>query len=83
MPIMDGLESTREIRKNLQQHYLKTGKDFTKMPICALTANDTVEDRNACLRSGMSDFLTKPPDMFEFKKILKSVFPNFKESEDD
>ena len=80
---MDGLESTTEIRKQLQVHFEKTGKNYTKMPICALTANDTVEDRNACLRSGMSDFLTKPPDMFEFKKILRSVFPNFNENEDD
>lgn len=77
MPIMDGLESTREIRKLLNAHLEETGQDLRDLPICALTANDTAKERAACLNSGMSDFLTKPPDMNEFKKVLKNVFPDF------
>jgi hypothetical protein len=33
-----------------------------------------VAEREACLNSGMSEFLSKPPDMKEFVRILKEVF---------
>lgn len=49
MPVLDGIEATRHIRAN---------KD--SIPIVALTANDTDDDRNACLKAGMDSFLTKP-----------------------
>jgi len=46
------------------------GFDVRKTPIIALTANDTPEERQACLNSGMTEFLCKPPDMKEFRRIL-------------
>lgn len=48
--------------------------DVTKTPIIALTANDTNAEKQACLGSGMTEFLSKPPDMKEFVRILKGVF---------
>lgn len=76
MPIMDGLESTRMIIKifNAWMEKHPNGPDVRKIPIIALTANDSQEERQACLQSGMSEFLCKPPDMKEFRRILKSVF---------
>ena len=45
MPILDGIEATRIIRLN---------KD--SVPIVALTANDSDDDRNICLEAGMDSF---------------------------
>lgn len=54
MPDIDGLEATRQIRKNGQ---------FTSLPIVAMTANVSEEDRQACLNAGMNDHLGKPLDI--------------------
>jgi len=53
MPVMDGLEATRTIRK------IET-KSNAHIPIIALTANAMKGDRERFLESGMDDFITKP-----------------------
>lgn len=49
MPGMDGFAATQAIRQNGSQ-----------IPIIAMTANASARDREACLLSGMNDFLAKP-----------------------
>lgn len=50
MPEMDGLEATRLIRQ----------KQYQQPIIVALTANVMTEDREACRKAGMDDYLSKP-----------------------
>jgi len=61
MPVMDGLEATRQLRKNGYSG-----------AIVALTANAFKEDRDNCLRAGCNDFLTKPINRTYFIKVLSS-----------
>lgn len=59
MPVMDGMEAARAIRVGgLERHWVLDPKVW----IIALTANATVQDREACLAAGMDDFLAKPVD---------------------
>ena len=63
MPIMDGIEATKEIR-------MLKREDAEKIPIIAMTANVMTEDVNATLDAGMSAHLGKPIDPERLYKIL-------------
>lgn len=53
MPVMDGLEATRAIRKMPEK---------ADLPIIAMTANAFMEEKDACLEAGMNDHVGKPVD---------------------
>jgi CheY-like chemotaxis protein len=61
MPVMDGLEATRQIREN---------QLFKDLPIIALTAGVTPEERKTCLSSGMNDLVSKPVNSNELIAVL-------------
>jgi PAS domain S-box-containing protein len=70
MPVMDGLEATRHIRAG---HW--GGRVFSdrQIPIIALTANASEQDRVNFLAAGMNEFLTKPIDEVQLHKTLNRI----------
>ncbi len=63
MPVMDGLETTRRIRR------LEAGSG-RHIPIVAVTALTMDSDRRDCLEAGMDDYLAKPIKLQELFEIL-------------
>ena len=61
MPVMDGVEATRQIRDTLK---------LDKLPIIALTANVLVDDVRHYLDSGMNAHLEKPINVNETVKMI-------------
>ena len=66
MPVMDGYEATKEIRK-----YEEKNNISDKIKIVAITANAMKEDRSKCLKAGMNEYITKPIKQAELKRVLK------------
>ncbi len=54
MPVMDGLEATRAIRKG------RAGSQVSEIPVIAMTANAMKGDRECCIEAGMNDYVAKP-----------------------
>ena len=66
MPIMDGYEATRQIRKS-------ENPEIAKIPIIAITANAFEEDRQKALEAGMNEHVSKPIDLERLLEVLKNV----------
>ncbi len=67
MPVMNGLEATRQIRQN--------PKYFT-LPIFAMSAGVTLDEQAACDAAGMTGFISKPVSKAELTgKLVEVCFP--------
>ncbi|MBV4457442.1 response regulator [Pseudomonas sp. COR58] len=66
MPVMDGYEASRQIRRSGRWPHL---------PIVALTANAMSEERERCRAAGMSDYLAKPFRREELAALLDQWIP--------
>jgi CheY-like chemotaxis protein len=68
MPVMDGFEATREIRRIESED---KAKPYT--PIIAFTANTLNNDYDKCVSGGMDNILEKPFSFEKFGEILKNL----------
>ena len=66
MPIMDGYEATRQIRK-------LENPETANIPIVAITANAFEEDRQKALEAGMNEHVSKPIDLERLLEVVKKV----------
>lgn len=65
MPVMDGFETTRQIRSQPQWQHL---------PILAMTASVLLHDRRLCIEAGMNDIVSKPVNVTElYGKLAAAV----------
>ena len=62
MPVLDGLEATKEIRQSPQ---------WKELPIIALTAGATDKEQAECHAAGMNDFISKPITITVLENTLK------------
>jgi PAS domain S-box-containing protein len=67
MPVMDGLQATRKIRRS------RLGPIDPAIPIVAMTAYAMKGDREKCLNAGMDGYVSKPVDFSELARTILQV----------
>ncbi len=67
MPVMNGLEATKNIRRLDRQ-------DIKKLPIVAMSANAFAEDVQLSLKAGMNEHIAKPIEIISLYKIIAKWF---------
>jgi CheY-like chemotaxis protein len=65
MPVLDGLEAVKNFRK--------LEREGEHVPIIAITAYDVYGMEEAALEAGCNIYLSKPLDLEEFDRALKSL----------
>src|SRR5690606_5201 len=73
LPGLDGFEVTRRIRENERRAGTATSDASPRLPIVAVTAGATKEDRQRCQAAGMDGFVSKPIDRARLLAILDSL----------
>jgi CheY-like chemotaxis protein len=63
MPVMDGIQAARELRR----------RGFRRARLIALTADVTSETRRACRDAGIDEFLSKPVQIDALADVLSRV----------
>lgn len=66
MPIMNGYEATRNIRK-------LENKELASIPILAMSANAFEEDKQEAINSGMNGHIAKPIDVKKLFETLSEI----------
>jgi len=75
MPVMDGLEATRQIRESEKEN------GTPPITIVAMTAHAMKGDRETCIESGMNDYTTKPVSKQSISDMLQKWVPSFEKRE--
>jgi two-component system sensor histidine kinase/response regulator len=70
MPEMDGYQATQKIRE------LEAEESLPRTRIIAMTANAMQGDRELCLTAGMDDYIAKPVEAGELKRVLQKAVAN-------
>ncbi|MBF0189725.1 MAG: response regulator [Magnetococcales bacterium] len=73
MPILDGFETTRRLRR------LEKQAGLPRVPIIALTAHVLEESRQLSLEAGMDDYLHKPFSQSDLIRLLQRWLPSRQE----
>ena len=73
MPVLDGLEATKQIRSD---------RRFAQLRIVAMTANAMAGDRERCIAAGMNDHLPKPIEPSVFFEMLTRWIPPLNDVDD-
>jgi len=66
MPIMDGMEATQRIRRDLR---------FAKLPVIMLTAKAMPDDQERCIAAGANDYMAKPLDVDKLLSLVRVWMP--------
>ncbi len=70
MPVMDGNTATKIIREDMQ---------FNKIPIIALTANTSDEEKQRSIDAGCNDFIEKPLDLNILTEVIRKYIGSLDE----
>jgi len=61
LPVIDGLQATREIRSD---------EKFERLPIIVVSAHDNEDVRRQAAEAGGSEYISKPIEIEELKKLI-------------
>jgi PAS domain S-box-containing protein len=77
MPVMDGYELARSIRRAeaAREANMNGAAKAERLPIIAVTANTLAESRKECQAAGMDEVLTKPIELVTLKRTLDRWLP--------
>ncbi|MEG4853385.1 PAS domain S-box protein [Microcoleus sp. B5-D4] len=70
MPILDGYEATRKLRRREAADAAGKMESHQKTVVIAMTANALKGDREKCLAAGMDDYISKPIAIEKLKSVL-------------